>query len=86
MRRRTRAPAAALLRLAADATLLVIGGRTGAPSGLVTGSVSDAVLEAVPCPVLAVPRDLAQTRPGPLTGLRLSEVDEREPASAQPRV
>jgi nucleotide-binding universal stress UspA family protein len=76
-------PAAALLRLAADAELLVIGGRTGALSGLVRGSVSHAVLEAVPCPVLAIPRHLAQGRPGPLTGLTLDTTDRRT-TPAQP--
>jgi nucleotide-binding universal stress UspA family protein len=83
-------PAAALLRLAADAILLVIGGRTGALSGLVRGSVSHAVLETVPCPVLAVPRHLAASRPGSLTGLTLTapEPGERsrdhEPSPPQP--
>jgi nucleotide-binding universal stress UspA family protein len=77
-------PAAALLRLTADATLLVIGGRTGALSGLVRGSVSHALLEAVPCPVLAVPRHLVQTRPGPLTGLTVDETVVPEPAAAGP--
>jgi nucleotide-binding universal stress UspA family protein len=62
-------PAAALLRGAAEAQLLVIGGRTGALSGLVRGSVSHAVLESVPCPVLAVPRHLAESRPEPLAGI-----------------
>ena len=47
-----------LLRLAKDATVLVLGGRTGALSGLVRGSVSRALMEAVPCPVLAVPRNV----------------------------
>lgn len=78
------APATALLRLATDATLLVIGGRTGALSGLVRDSVSHAVLETVPCPVLAVPRHLAQSRPGPLTGLHLDQFDVPEPSSARP--
>jgi len=77
-------PAKALLRLSVDATLLVIGGRTGALSGLVRASVSHAVLEAVPCPVLAVPRHLAQTRPGPLTGLSLDETDVDDRAPARP--
>jgi len=76
-------PPETLLRLSADAMLLVIGGRTGALSGLVRGSVSHAVLEAVPCPVLAVPRHLAQTQPGPLTGLSLDTAGH-SPAPAQP--
>jgi nucleotide-binding universal stress UspA family protein len=72
-------PSAALLALATDAILLVIGGRTGVLSSLVTGSVGPAVLEAVPCPVLAVPRHLAEARPGPLTGFSV-DVDNRAPA------
>lgn len=77
-------PASAMLRLAANAMLLVIGGRTGALSGLVRGSVSHAVLEAVPCPVLAVPRHLVDTRPGPLAGLNVDGADVNDQASAQP--
>jgi nucleotide-binding universal stress UspA family protein len=69
-------PATALLGLAREASLLVIGGRTGALSGLVTGSVSHAILETVPCPVLAIPRHLAQSRPGPLSGLHVDAVDD----------
>jgi nucleotide-binding universal stress UspA family protein len=76
-------PAAALLRLAAGAELLVIGGRTGALSGLIRGSVSLALLEAVPCPVLAVPRHLAENRPGPLTGLTLDPIDDRHASSTR---
>jgi nucleotide-binding universal stress UspA family protein len=70
-------PTAALLRLAADAQLLVIGGRTGALSGLIQGSVSHAVLETVPCSVLAVPRHLAESRPGPLTGFTVATSDNQ---------
>jgi nucleotide-binding universal stress UspA family protein len=77
-------PAAALLRLAEDAELLVIGGRTGALSGLIRGSVSHAVLETVPCPVLAVPRHVADSQPGPITGLTVHPTDEREPAPVRP--
>lgn len=71
-------PAPALLRLAAGATLLVIGGRTGALSGLVRGSVSRAVLEAVPCPVLAVPRNLSA---GPITGLTMAPAESHSTSS-----
>lgn len=49
-------PAAALLQQARDAQLVVIGSRPGALSGLVLDSVSRAVLEAPPCPVLVVQR------------------------------
>ncbi len=77
-------PTAALLRLATEAELLVIGGRTGALSGLVRGSVSHAVLETVPCPVLAIPRHLAESRLGPLTGLTVHATDDHEPISTQP--
>jgi len=77
-------PATALLRLAADAELLVIGGRTGALSGLIRGSVSHAVLEAVPCPVLAVPRHLAENQPGPLTGLTLDALSSHQTTPTRP--
>ena len=40
--------------------------------------VLDSVLEAVPCPILAVPRHLVDTRPGPLTGL---VVDHDQPST-----
>jgi nucleotide-binding universal stress UspA family protein len=70
-------PATALLRLATQAQLLVIGGRTGALSGLVRGSVSHALLETVPCPLLAMPRHLVWGRPGPLTGLVLDSPEDR---------
>jgi len=72
-------PAAALFRLATEATLLVIGGRSGPAAALVRGSVSHAVLAAVPCPVLAVPRDLTAGPPAPLTGLTLVSVAKSEP-------
>ena len=74
-------PVEALFRLAAGACLLVIGGRTGSLSGLVRESVSQAVLESVPCPVLAVPRDLSAGPPAPISGLILDSADpDREPA------
>jgi nucleotide-binding universal stress UspA family protein len=57
-------PAPALVGLASTASLLVIGGRPGALSGLVRGSVSRAVLEAASCPVLAVPRNLTMSATG----------------------
>jgi nucleotide-binding universal stress UspA family protein len=60
-------PVPTLLRLAKDATLLVFGGRTGALSGLVRGSVSRALMETVPCPVLAVPRNLTSADGPPAT-------------------
>lgn len=65
-------PATALIRLSDEATLLVIGGRTGSLSGLVRGSVSREILEAVPCPVLAIPRNITAGPPGPLTGIALA--------------
>jgi nucleotide-binding universal stress UspA family protein len=49
-------PAVALLRQAEHASLVVIGSRPGALSGLVLESVSRAVLEAGRCPVLVVQR------------------------------
>ena len=73
-------PVEALFRLAAGATLLVIGGRTGSLSGLVRESVSRAVLESVPCPVLAVPRDLTAGPPAPIAGLILEAANDHEPA------
>jgi nucleotide-binding universal stress UspA family protein len=72
-------PAAALVRLAAGATVLVIGGRTGSLSGLIRESVSRAVFEAAPCPVLALPRNLTGP-PGPLTGLSLAPAGDHAPA------
>jgi nucleotide-binding universal stress UspA family protein len=74
-------PVPALLRLARTATLLVIGGRTAAPAGPVTESVSRAVLEAMPCPVLVVPRDLSAVPPGPILGLTLATTAERRQLS-----
>jgi nucleotide-binding universal stress UspA family protein len=64
-------PVAALSRLAAGSSLLVIGGRTGPLSRRPGASIGQAVLEALPCPVLAVPRHLGAAPAGPLTGLPL---------------
>jgi nucleotide-binding universal stress UspA family protein len=64
---RARTAATALLVSTVTATLLVIGGRTGALSGLVRGSVSRALMEAVPCPVLAVPRNVTSSDGPPAT-------------------
>lgn len=64
-------PVAALSRLAARSALLVIGGRTGPRSRRSGPSVSATLLEALPCPVLAVPRQLTAGPAGPLTGLAL---------------
>jgi nucleotide-binding universal stress UspA family protein len=50
------APAVALLREAEHASLVVIGSRPGALSGLVLDTVSRAVLDAARCPVLVVQR------------------------------
>jgi nucleotide-binding universal stress UspA family protein len=50
------APASALLQESGHASLVVIGSRPGALSGLVLDSVSRAVLEAAGCPVLVVQR------------------------------
>ena len=75
-------PAAALLRLATDATLLAIGGRTGALSGLIRESISHAILEAAPCPVLAVPRDRAETRLPPPSTVDLDPAHQRRPMPA----
>jgi nucleotide-binding universal stress UspA family protein len=50
------APATALLRQARDASLVVIGSRPGALSGLLLDSVSRALLESSPSPVLVVQR------------------------------
>ncbi|HST80221.1 MAG TPA: universal stress protein [Kineosporiaceae bacterium] len=74
-------PVPALLRLARTATLLVIGGRTAASAGPATESVSRAVLEAMPCPVLVVPRDLSAVPPGPILGLTLAATAERRQLS-----
>jgi len=49
-------PAVALLREAEHASLVVVGSRPGALSGLVLESVSRAVLESARCPVLVVQR------------------------------
>ena len=49
-------PAVALLRQAQHASLLVIGSRPGALSGLVLDSVSRTVLDTTSCPVLVVQR------------------------------
>jgi nucleotide-binding universal stress UspA family protein len=49
-------PATALLQQARTATLVVIGSRPGALSGLLLDSVSRALLESSPCPVLVVQR------------------------------
>jgi nucleotide-binding universal stress UspA family protein len=74
-------PAAALLRLAPGSALLVIGGRTGSAPSPVGGSVSRAVLKIVPCPVLAVPRDLIAGPPAALTGLTVTSAGDLEPVS-----
>ena len=50
------APAKALLQESGHASLVVIGSRPGALSGLLLDSVSRAVLEAATCPVLVVQR------------------------------
>jgi nucleotide-binding universal stress UspA family protein len=50
------APATALLRQARGASLVVIGSRPGALSGLLLDSVSRALLESSSCPVLVVQR------------------------------
>jgi nucleotide-binding universal stress UspA family protein len=52
-------PAGALVRLTPRASLLVIGGRAGSLSGLVSDSVSQAVLSGACCPVLAIPRNVS---------------------------
>ena len=54
--------ARALIRLAAGATLLVIGTRPGSLSGLTWGSVGRDILAALPCPMLVIPRNLADSR------------------------
>lgn len=76
-------PAAALFRRARHVAMLVIGGRTGPPADPMRGSVSRAVLKAVPCPILAVPRNLAEERPSSLAGITVVRGDDREPAFAQ---
>jgi nucleotide-binding universal stress UspA family protein len=48
-------PSTALCRLAADAAILVIGGRSGSMAGLIPGSVSRVVIANAPGLVLAVP-------------------------------
>jgi nucleotide-binding universal stress UspA family protein len=75
-------PASALIRLAARASMLVVGGRTGALSGLVRESVSRAVLELVPGPVLAVPRNLTTGPSRPLAGLIVTPADQPGTVSA----
>ncbi|GLY32163.1 universal stress protein [Kineosporia sp. NBRC 101731] len=57
-------PDVLLPQLSANAQLLVVGGRRGALSGLVRGSVSRALLADLPCPMLAVPRAQAKLRSG----------------------
>jgi nucleotide-binding universal stress UspA family protein len=76
-------PVTALLRLASKAKLLVIGGRTGSLSAPERESVSRMMLEAVPCPVLAVPRHLSAGPAAPLTGLVLAPADDRGPAPSR---
>jgi nucleotide-binding universal stress UspA family protein len=61
------APAVALLREAEHASLVVIGSRPGALSGLVLDSVSRAVLDAARCPVLVVQR--GEPAPGALAAV-----------------
>lgn len=73
----TEPPVVALRRLAPEVTLIVIGARTGADSGLITESVSRQVLEYVPGRVLAVPRNLTAGPAGPLLGLSLTSAEKR---------
>jgi nucleotide-binding universal stress UspA family protein len=73
-------PATALLRQARGAQLVVIGSRPGALSGLVLDSVSRAVLEAPPCPVLVVQRG-EPVRPGDVTEDVSTEVPETTAAT-----
>jgi nucleotide-binding universal stress UspA family protein len=80
----TEHPAIALRRLAGEATLLVIGARTGTDSGLITESVSRQVLESVPGRVLAVPRHLTAGPAGPLLGLS-GTAAEKQPGAVRPR-
>jgi nucleotide-binding universal stress UspA family protein len=52
----------ALRRHGATAAVLVVGGRAGALRGLVRDSVTHELLQAPPCPVLAIPRDVYDLR------------------------
>jgi nucleotide-binding universal stress UspA family protein len=61
----------ALLSFARPASLLVIGGRTGALCGPVRASVSRAVLEVAPGPVLVVPRILDAGPPAAIDGVTI---------------
>jgi nucleotide-binding universal stress UspA family protein len=74
------APATALLRQARGAALVVIGSRPGALSGLVLDSVSRALLESSPSPVLVVQRG-APVAADVAAGI---DVTQAEPA-ARPR-
>ena len=57
--------AGALGRLAAGASLLVIGSRPGSLSGLTWGSVGREILAALPCPMLVIPRSVADSQLSP---------------------
>ncbi len=49
-------PTAALLDLAADAAMIVVGSRgMGRVAGLLLGSVSQAIVTRAPCPIVVVP-------------------------------
>ena len=64
------APLAALLTACNTATLLVIGNRgVGRVSGPVGGSLTEKLLEAVPCDIVIVPKPAAASQPQHASGL-----------------